>query len=143
MASSAPPRTRPSTRSSTARKPATRKAPAKRPASRSRARKPAQHRPSATGQVVRGLTATLTTLWGLLARTVGGLTRGLTGGAKDLDPDHRRDGLGQLLLAGALIAAGGAWWHAGSAGDAVAGLLTELAGKGAMLLPIVLALGAF
>jgi S-DNA-T family DNA segregation ATPase FtsK/SpoIIIE len=79
----------------------------------------------------------------VLARTAGGLTRGLTGGAKDLDPAHRRDGLGLLLIAGALIAAGGAWWHAGAAGDAVAGLLEGLAGKGARLLPIVLALGAF
>jgi S-DNA-T family DNA segregation ATPase FtsK/SpoIIIE len=92
---------------------------------------------------MHGVTATLGALWNLLARTVGGLTRGLTGGAKDLDPAHRRDGLGLLLLAGALVAAGGAWWHAGSAGDAVAGLLQGLAGRGAMLLPIVLALGAF
>ncbi|MDT7571503.1 MAG: segregation ATPase FtsK/SpoIIIE, family [Actinomycetota bacterium] len=143
MASSAPPRSRPGTRTSTGRKPAARKPAAKRPAARSRARKPAQHRPSPTGQLLHGISATLTTLWNLLARTVGGLTRGLTGGAKDLDPAHRRDGLGLLLLAGALVAAGGVWWHAGSAGDAVAGLLQGVAGKGAMLLPIVLALGAF
>jgi S-DNA-T family DNA segregation ATPase FtsK/SpoIIIE len=143
MASSAPPRSRPGTRTSTGRKPAARKPAAKRPAARSRTRKPAQRRQSAAGQLLHAVNATLTTLWNLLARTVGGLTRGLTGGAKDLDPAHRRDGLGLLLLAGALIAAGGAWWHAGSAGDAVAGLLQGLAGKGAMLLPIVLALGAF
>jgi len=78
-----------------------------------------------------------------LAHTVGGLTRAASGGAKDLDPAHRRDGLGLLLLAGALVAAGGAWWHAGAAGNAVAGLLEGLAGKGALLLPLVLALAAF
>src|SRR5690349_17129995 len=150
MASSAPPRSRPSARSTTARtparkpaarKPAARKAPARRPATRSR--KTARRHPSAVATLFRGISATVTALWTLLARTVGGLTRGLTGGAKDLDPAHRRDGLGLLLLASALIAAGGVWWHAGAAGDAVAGLLQGLAGKGAMLLPIVLALGAF
>src|SRR5689334_1835513 len=113
MASSAPPRSRPGTRASTGRKPAARKAPARRQPARSRARKPAQRRQSGSGQLLHGLSATVTTLWNLLARTVGGLTRGLTGGAKDLDPAHRRDGLGLLLLAGALIAAGGVWWHAG------------------------------
>src|SRR3954451_178328 len=143
MASSAPARSRPGTRSTASGKQPSRRAPARRPASRGRTRRPAQRRPSTTARLLQGLAATLGAIWNLLARTVGGLTRGLTGGAKELDPAHRRDGLGLLLLAGALIAAGGAWWHAGSAGDAVAGLLQGLAGKGAMLLPIVLALGAF
>jgi S-DNA-T family DNA segregation ATPase FtsK/SpoIIIE len=143
MASSAPPRSRPGTRPSAGRKPAARKAPAKRATPRSRARTSTKRRPSAAAGLLNALTATITAIWNVLARTVGGLTRGLTGGAKDLDPAHRRDGLGLLLLAAALIAAGGEWWHAGSAGDAVAGLLEGVAGKGAMLLPIVLALGAF
>src|SRR4051812_16517862 len=143
MASSAPARSRPGTRSTASRKQPSRRAPARRPASRGRARRPAQRRPSASGRLLHGLSATVATLWNLLARTVGGLTRGLTGGAKELDPAHRRDGLGLLLLAGALIAAGGAWWHAGSAGNGVADVLEGLAGKGALLLPPVLALGAF
>ena len=79
----------------------------------------------------------------LLAQGVGGATRAATGGARDLDPAHRRDGRGLLLLALALVAATGAWWHAGAAGDAVAGLLTALLGRGALLLPPVLALGAW
>ena len=141
MASTAPTRARKS-----APRPASKRAPARKPA----ARKPApRKRPSRSRQAQRshhllyGLGAALTGLFNLLARTAGGLTRGLTGGAKDLDPAHRRDGLGLLLVAGALVAAGGAWWHAGSAGGAVAGLLEGLAGKGALLLPVVLALGAF
>jgi S-DNA-T family DNA segregation ATPase FtsK/SpoIIIE len=141
MASPASTRARPSSsRKPAARKPAPRKPAARKPAARSHARRKA---PSAPARLLSGVGTALTALLGLLARTVGGLTRGLTGGAKDLDPAHRRDGLGLLLLAAALIAAGGAWWHAGSAGDAVAGLLEGLAGKGALLLPPVLALGAF
>src|SRR4051812_40223785 len=88
-----------------ARKPAARST-AKRPAARrpaSRSRRRSAQRPSAAAQLLHGLGATLAALWNLLARTVGGLTRGLTGGAKDLDPAHRRDGLGLLLVAGALV----------------------------------------
>ncbi|GAC1442515.1 MAG: DNA translocase FtsK [Mycobacteriales bacterium] len=149
MASSAPTRARTSAprgkapaRKPAARKPAVRKPAARRPAARTPARRPAG-RSAAGSALLHAVGAAFATLFGVLARTVGGLTRGLTGGARDLDPAHRRDGLGLLLLAGALVAAGGAWWHAGSAGDAVAGLLEGLAGRGALLLPIVLALGAF
>jgi S-DNA-T family DNA segregation ATPase FtsK/SpoIIIE len=69
----------------------------------------------------------------------GSALRATTGGARDLDPAHRRDGLGLLLLAAALVAAGGVWWHAGGAGEAVADALTGLLGKGAMVLPLLLA----
>ncbi|MFN2522274.1 MAG: DNA translocase FtsK [Mycobacteriales bacterium] len=144
MASTAPPRARksaPNARRSApkkapARKPAARKAPARKPAARAPRRGPGP-----VGTVLHALGALLRGLWTGLAHAVGRLTRATTGGAKDLDPAHRRDGLGLLLLATALVAAGGAWWHAGSAGNAVAGLLEGLAGKGALLLPFVLALG--
>src|SRR4051794_40803472 len=98
MASSAPARSRSGTRPPSSRKQPSRRAPARRP-SRARTRRPAQRRSSTSGRLLHGLGATLTALWNVLARTVGGLTRGLTGGAKDLDPAHRRDGLGLLLLA--------------------------------------------
>jgi S-DNA-T family DNA segregation ATPase FtsK/SpoIIIE len=134
MASTAPPRARKSApKKAPARKPAARKPPARKPAARN------SHGPGLVAKTGHAVTALLTGL----AHLVGGLTRATTGGAKNLDPAHRRDGAGLLLLAAALVAAGGAWWHAGSAGDAVAGFLEGLAGKGALLLPLVLALGAF
>jgi S-DNA-T family DNA segregation ATPase FtsK/SpoIIIE len=147
MASPAPTRTRssgssarkPAARKPAARKPAARKPAARRPA----ARKPARTGPSATSRLATGTGHAVGALFRGLAHGVGGATRAVSGGAKDLDPAHRRDGLGLLLLAAALVAAGGAWWHAGSAGDAVADLLTGLAGKGALLLPLVLALAAW
>jgi S-DNA-T family DNA segregation ATPase FtsK/SpoIIIE len=76
---------------------------------------------------------------GLLARGVGGATRAAGTSARDLDPAHRRDGLGLALLVGALLSAGGAWWHAGRAGDSLAALVEGLFGLGAMVLPLVLA----
>ena len=78
----------------------------------------------------------------LLARGVGGVGRAAGSSARDLDPAHRRDGLGLGLLVAALVAAGGSWWHAGTAGDAVARALDGLFGKGALLLPPLLVLGA-
>jgi S-DNA-T family DNA segregation ATPase FtsK/SpoIIIE len=138
MASTAPPRARSSApRKAPARKPAARKPPAKKPQNRQ------PSGPGPVGKLLHALGVLVSGLFRGLAHAVGGLTRATTGGAKDLDPAHRRDGLGLLLLAAALIAAAGAWWHAGSAGDAIAGVLEGLAGKGALLLPVVLALGAF
>jgi DNA segregation ATPase FtsK/SpoIIIE, S-DNA-T family len=127
------------------------------PASRPPARRPAARRPPARGRgpgvlsrtgtalaaVLLGIGRLLAGCWHLLATALGSGLRAATGGAKDLDPAHRRDGAGLLLLAGALVAAGGAWWHAGSAGDLVADGLTGLLGRGALLLPVLLALGAW
>jgi S-DNA-T family DNA segregation ATPase FtsK/SpoIIIE len=75
------------------------------------------------------------------ATGVGSLTRAAGSSARDLDPAHRRDGLGLGLLVAALLAATGAWWHAGSAGGLLADLVTGLFGIGAMVLPVVLVLG--
>ena len=139
--------TRPAARSTSA---ARKRTPAKRPAAK---RAPTNR--SATGpglgQVLGGLFGGLVLGVGklvlgtlrLVATGIGGATRAATGGAKDVAPAHRRDGLGLLLLAGALVSAGGAWWHAGAAGDAVAGLLAGAFGTGALVLPPLLALGAW
>jgi S-DNA-T family DNA segregation ATPase FtsK/SpoIIIE len=74
----------------------------------------------------------------LVASGVGGVSRAAGTSARDLDPAHRRDSLGLALLIGALLSAGGAWWHAGAAGDALAALVEGMFGLGAMLLPVVL-----
>ncbi len=75
----------------------------------------------------------------LAATGVGTVSRAAGASARDLDPAHRRDGLGLALLVGALLAATGAWWHAGSAGGTLASLVEGLLGRGAMVLPVVLA----
>ncbi|MGZ6793295.1 MAG: hypothetical protein ACXVFV_10120, partial [Mycobacteriales bacterium] len=117
-----------------AKKPAARKAPARKPAAkRPPARRHAGPGPLAVGgKVVGGA-------FRALAGGVGGVSRAAGSSARDLDPAHRRDGLGLLLLIGALLSAGGAWWHAGSAGDALASLVEGAFGKGALVLPVVLA----
>ncbi|MBC7374478.1 MAG: DNA translocase FtsK, partial [Frankiales bacterium] len=141
---------KPAARKAGARTPAVSKSGPRKSAARKPAARPARRGPSLPARlahavallgraVFRLVAGTLT----LLAHAVGGASRAAGSGARDLDPAHRRDGLGVLLLVGSLVAAGGTWWHAGSAGEDVDGVLTGLLGRGALLLPLMLLLGAW
>jgi S-DNA-T family DNA segregation ATPase FtsK/SpoIIIE len=80
----------------------------------------------------------------LLAHGVGGTARSLGGGARDLDPAHRRDGAGLAALAAALIVAVGAWADsAGPFGHGLTHVLRSLIGSGVMLLPVALVAGSW
>jgi len=59
------------------------------------------------GVIGRGLGG----LWRSFAKALGASIRFITRGARDLDPEHQRDGFGLLLLIVALIAAATSWWH--------------------------------
>ena len=52
----------------------------------------------------------LGSLWRAIAKGFGATIRILTRGAKDLDAEHQRDGIGLLLLIVALVAAATTWW---------------------------------
>src|SRR4051794_9200129 len=80
----------------------------------------------------------------LCAHAIGGLVRHLGGGARDLDPAHRRDGLGLAAMAGALVVAVGAWAGAGGPlGHGVTSVLRYLVGSAVMLLPPLLGVVAW
>ena len=75
----------------------------------------------------------------LPGRLVGGLVRSVHHGASELDPVHRRDGLGFLLLATAAVVGAGGWFGVDGVAvswvhQAVAGVL----GRTALVLPLVL-----
>ena len=129
----------PAKRAPAKRAPAKR-APAKRPTGRSRSPGLLTQLISVVTVVITGVGRLLLGLLRLLAGAIGSLSRAAGSSARDLDPAHRRDGLGLLLLAAALVSAGGVWWHAGGAGDAVADALTSVLGRGALALPPLLAL---
>jgi S-DNA-T family DNA segregation ATPase FtsK/SpoIIIE len=121
---------RPAAKKAAARKPAARKpAPRRKPAAK---RPPAHKSPVAIAGKAKGGS------FKLVASGVGPVSRAAGSGARDLDPAHRRDGLGLVCLIAALLSAAGAWWHAGSAGDALADVVEGLFGRGAMVLPVVL-----
>jgi S-DNA-T family DNA segregation ATPase FtsK/SpoIIIE len=77
--------------------------------------------------------------WAVLARGVAGLARAL-GRTRQLEPAHRRDGLGLGLIAIAVVVAAAVWWTAGGpVGAGVQQALSALFGAASVGLPVVLA----
>ena len=86
---------------------------------------------------LRALKAT----WMGVAHTAGGAVRRVGSVGSDLQPEHRRDGIGLLLIALAIIVAAREWWHLpGVAGDVIHGVFAGTFGRLAVFLPIVLLL---
>jgi S-DNA-T family DNA segregation ATPase FtsK/SpoIIIE len=122
-----------------AKKAAAKKAPAKKaPTKKAAAKKavPPKPAPSPTGGIYRLVRA----LWLGVAHAVGAVFRGIGQGAKNLDPAHRKDGVGLLLLGLGLIVAAGTWSNLrGPVGDLVEMLVTGAFGRLDLLVPILLA----
>ena len=77
------------------------------------------------------------------AHLVGGTARRIGHGARDLDPAHRRDGLGFALIGLAIIVAAREWWGLqGAFGDVVHAVVAGTFGRVAFAVPLlVLGLG--
>ncbi|MFC3456370.1 FtsK/SpoIIIE family DNA translocase [Amycolatopsis speibonae] len=81
-------------------------------------------------------------IWNLLAKGLGTLAR-TVGRGRELEPEHRRDGLALGLIALALVIAFGVWWRAaGPIGGWVEVGTRSLLGAGAVTLPLVLSVVA-
>jgi len=75
------------------------------------------------------------------AHLVGGAVRRVGHGSDDLDPDLRRDGIGFLLVAAAIVVAAREWWGlAGTFGDVVHAVVAGTVGRVALVVPMVLLL---
>ncbi|WP_432546903.1 DNA translocase FtsK [Kineococcus sp. SYSU DK004] len=73
------------------------------------------------------------------AHLVGGAARRIGSGARDLDPELRRDGVGLALLGLALVVAAREWWGLpGTAGQVVHTVAAGTFGEVALALPVVL-----
>lgn len=100
------------TASSRTRSTTTKKRP---PAKKSAAKRPAPRAVrSGPGPVLRAFTALgrgVVALWLAFAHGIGAVTRGVGHGARDIDPEQRRDGFGLLLVAVALIITGAVWFE--------------------------------
>jgi DNA segregation ATPase FtsK/SpoIIIE-like protein len=137
---------RPKGSSGSSRKPAPKsrggKAGGRRPAGRRYSAPP----PPSNPVVILGgwVAAAITGVWMGLAHMVGSAARAFGRNARDLDPAHRRDGVGLAILGLAILTAAAVWWHLGS----VVGRHLSLAvrngfGSAAWVVPILLALLAW
>lgn len=83
-------------------------------------------------------------IWRTIAKTLGAAIRTVTRSAKDLDPEHQRDGIGLLLLISALVSAAASWWHLDNFfGRAAYSFFYGAVGRLAILTPLLLAFFAF
>ena len=113
-----------------ARKPRT---PAK-PRTSAARRRPAARRKS-SGAFGKGLRGT----WNLLAKGLGTLARTVGRTTRELEAEHRRDGLALGLIALAIVIGVGVWWRAaGPIGGWVEIATRTVMGAGAVTLPLVL-----
>ena len=139
MATRTPTRPRGSSTRGTA-KPAARKPAARKPAGRAPARKPPRTRSARarrTGppwpvRLLRGL-------WLGVAHLAGALARRIGSSARDLDPAHRRDGIGLALLGLATVVAAVEWWELqGAVGRVVHAVVAGTFGRVGLVVPLVL-----
>lgn len=81
----------------------------------------------------------MTAVWLGIAHVIGAIARGIGKSARDLDPAHRRDGLGLLYLSLAIVVASVVWFDvAGFVSGVVTSLVTGAVGIFDVLAPIAL-----
>jgi S-DNA-T family DNA segregation ATPase FtsK/SpoIIIE len=78
-----------------------------------------------------------------IAHVIGGIVRRL-GTARELDPAHRRDGIGLALLGVAVVIAAAVWWDIdGDVADGVRMVVLGSVGTGSYAIPLLLVLAAW
>ncbi|GAA2144208.1 DNA translocase FtsK [Nocardioides koreensis] len=78
-------------------------------------------------------------VWLAIAGAVGATARSIGHTARDLEPEHRRDGIGLFLFGLAVIAAAAVWWQLpGSVMDAARTVVEGSVGKVGFLVPLAL-----
>ncbi|WP_026411990.1 DNA translocase FtsK [Actinomadura oligospora] len=111
---------------------------------RGQSRKQQPSQPDPIPQLVLGLFKLLFKLYHLAAVAVGSVFRAYGNGARDLNEEHRRDGLGLALLGAAIVLASVLWWTPeGVVTVAIERVVRGALGVLAMALPVVLAVLAW
>lgn len=133
---SSPPRKRPSGSQARSKKPAARKSPARKPAPRTG--------PGPLSAAFQSVLRISTAFWLGLAGVVGAIARSIGHGARELDAEQRRDGVGLGLVSLALVTAASVWWDIpGGVGALVRRITTGSVGVLAWAVPILLAVVAW
>jgi DNA segregation ATPase FtsK/SpoIIIE, S-DNA-T family len=80
-------------------------------------------------------------LWMLFAHGAGAAARGIGNSARELEPAHRRDGIGLTMIGAAIVTAATTWWPMhNAAGRLMTALLRGAFGEVAWVIPVLLAL---
>ena len=96
-------------------------------------------KPSVLASTFQGLRKFVTAVWLGIAHVIGAIARGIGKSARDLDPAHRRDGLGLLYLSLAIVVAAVVWFDvAGFVSGVVTSLVTGAVGIFDVLAPVAL-----
>ncbi|HET7196126.1 MAG TPA: DNA translocase FtsK 4TM domain-containing protein, partial [Nocardioides sp.] len=133
-----------STRSRSTRKGSstTRKSPRK---TTTRSRRPApravRNGPGPVSRAFGALGHALRAAWMGIAHALGATARSIGRTARDLDPEHRRDGVGLVLVALAVVTAAAVWWELpGAIMDVARTIVSGSVGKVGWLVPLMLVL---
>ncbi|HEY2508631.1 MAG TPA: DNA translocase FtsK 4TM domain-containing protein [Streptosporangiaceae bacterium] len=84
--------------------------------------------------------STITGVWMAIAHGVGAIFRTFGQHARDLDPLHRRDGIGLAAVCAAIVSAVATWWHASGPIRPLDTFLASVLGSGAWTVPVLLGL---
>ena len=99
---------------------------------------------SGPGPVFRAFAALgrgVAAVWLGIAHGLGSLARSIGRGARDLDPEQRRDGVGLFVFGLAVVAAAAVWWQLpGTVMEGVRTVVAGSVGKVGWLVPLVLVL---
>ncbi len=83
-------------------------------------------------------------IWLGVAHGVGAVVRGIVGGAKEIEPEQRRDGIGLLLCGLALVVAAGVWFEVpGGVMDFVRTVVAGTVGKVGWFVPFLVLLAGW
>ena len=115
--------------------------------SRTTTTKKQKRRPTQPDPVARLLLAVgrlIAGSWLMLAHALGGAVRAIGHSTRDLDPQHRRDGVGLAVLGLAIVVAAAVWWRlSGQAGQIIEGVVRATVGSLAVAAPLLLGLLAW
>src|SRR5690349_24319584 len=120
-----------------------RKPPAKKGASKNRRPAPRAVRngPGPVSRTFAGLGHGITAVWLGVAGGIGSGARRVGQGARDLEPEHRRDGAGLFLIGLAVVVAAAIWWDLpGAVGNGVRTVVGGSIGMLGWALPLMLLL---